>query len=348
MIRSGIALLIALPLLSGCASSLIDLRDDRDLYRSSFEEKLAAGSAEAKEFLACTQQAHDGRPLPLSLASDGAKSARLQTPVHALLQQLHDRTGAKIGDIPLLADMAADFADPARRRIDLDKLRQIAGTVRHWYGHLDLDEEALKQDASLFTRLLAAYQKAYFGNVTFAVAPDAEAGTVRGVVQVVSRGFVDRSGNVLRFPGLSASVQVDAARRVELSASSVDSRRLSADLTRLFLEAFFDAAYRVPAVQSATAVQVSMPSVSYPALDPAQPPIALDDLATVTRAALRAEAIVTSTVGKAVRGGGLFGTNNETAAATLETAAGVFAKKLVEHEGFCYFQIMHHPTASTR
>jgi hypothetical protein len=46
-------------------------------------------------------------------------------------------------------------------------------------------------------------------------------------------------------------------------------------------------------------------------------------------------------VGKAIRGGSLFGTNNETVAATLETAAGVFAKKLVEHEGFCYFQVMH-------
>jgi len=339
MIRPGIALLAALTLLSGCTSALIDLRDDRDLYRSSFQDKLAAGSAEANEFLACTQQAHDDRPLPLSLTAGGATTAPLQGPVHALLQRLHDRTGAKLGDVPLLADMAADFGDPARRRIDLDKLRRVADAVRHWHGHLDLDEEALKQDAVLFTRLLAAYQKAYFGDISFAVAPDAEAGTTRGVVQVVSRGFVDRSGNVFRFPGLSASVQVDAARRVDLSASSVDSRRLSADLTRLFLEAFFDAAYRVPAVHRATALQVSSQPTSYPAFDPAHPPIALNDLATVTRAALRAEAIATSTVGKAVRGGGLFSTNNETVAATLETAAGVFAKKLVEHEGFCYFQV---------
>lgn len=38
------------------------------------------------------------------------------------------------------------------------------------------------------------------------------------------------------------------------------------------------------------------------------------------------------------RGGGVFSIQNETYAATLETAAGVIAKKLVEHEGFCYFQ----------
>ena len=60
----------------------------------------------------------------------------------------------------------------------------------------------------------------------------------------------------------------------------------------------------------------------------------------MTRDALRAEAAVTSLVGKAVRGGGVFSPQNETLAATLETAAGVMAKKLVEHEGFCYYQVI--------
>jgi hypothetical protein len=44
-------------------------------------------------------------------------------------------------------------------------------------------------------------------------------------------------------------------------------------------------------------------------------------------------------VGRAVRSGSVFGTQNETLAASLETAAGVIAKKLVEHERFCYFQV---------
>ena len=69
----------------------------------------------------------------------------------------------------------------------------------------------------------------------------------------------------------------------------------------------------------------------------------------MTRDALRAEAAVTSLVGKAVRGGSVFGTQNETLAATLETAAGVMAKKLVEHEGFCYFQVTEgKPTIAAR
>jgi hypothetical protein len=49
---------------------------------------------------------------------------------------------------------------------------------------------------------------------------------------------------------------------------------------------------------------------------------------------------VTSLVGKSVRGGSVFSAQNETLAATLETAAGVMAKKLVEHEGFCYYQVI--------
>ena len=110
---------------------------------------------------------------------------------------------------------------------------------------------------------------------------------------------------------------------------------------RIFLEAFFDAAYRVPAVHDATALRVRPNSQEppYPEFDADHPTIPLEALARVTREALRAEAAVTSLVGKAVRGGSVFGSQNETLAATLETAAGVMAKKLVEHEGFCYFQV---------
>ena len=136
-----------------------------------------------------------------------------------------------------------------------------------------------------------------------------------------------------------------------MSASSVDSQRVSADLTRIFLEAFFDAAYRVPAVHGATAlrVQPNSQASSYPEFDADRPAISLEALARVTRDALRAEATVTSLVGKAVRGGSVFGTQNETLAATLETAAGVMVKKLVEHEGFCYYQVSEgRPTNAVR
>jgi hypothetical protein len=145
----------------------------------------------------------------------------------------------------------------------------------------------------------------------------------------------------LLFPGISSEIEVSPAQSVRISASTVNSQRVSADLTRIFLEAFFDTAYRVPAVHGATALRVRPNSQEspYPEFDANHPVIPLEALARVTRDALRAEAAVTSLVGRAVRGGSVFGTQNETLAASLETAAGVIAKKLVEHEGFCYFQV---------
>ncbi len=353
MRRLGFVTLLTLPFLTGCTSSLIDLRENLDGHRSSFEEKLAGDSVKVEQFKACTRQAHDGSSLPLSIAintpatrsvsSPITNSSRLRAPVQALVERIHERVGNNAPSFSVLSDMVDDFADPSRRRLDLDKLRLLTDTIRHWQAHLDFDDDALAQDTSLFAQLLLAYNRAYFGDVRYAIAPNPAAGTVRGIVQVTSRGFVDRSGNTIRFPGLSAATQVDASQGIELAATSIDSGQVSADLTRVFLEAFFDAAFRVPAVQQATALRLPTTTSPYPAFDPSHPPISLEALATVTRQAIRTEAVVISLTGKAVRGGGLFGTNNETVAATLETAAGVFAKKLVEHEGFCYFQVAQHP-----
>ncbi|HEX7766407.1 MAG TPA: hypothetical protein VF443_06805 [Nitrospira sp.] len=353
MLRLGFIALLTLPLLSACTSPFIDLRENLDVHRSSFEEKLAGDSARVEQYRACTQQAHDGSSLPLSIATDSpaTRSAslpitiggRLRAPVQALVERIHERVGTNATSFSILSDMVDDFADPSRRRLDLDKLRLFTEAIRHWQVHLDFDDDALARDTSLFAQLLLAYNRAYFGDVRYAIAPTPASGAVRGIVQVTSRGFVDRSGTTVRFPGLSAVAQVDATHTVELTTTPINSQQVGADLTRVFLEAFFDAAFRVPAVQQATALHLPTQTPPYPAFDPSRPSISLEALATVTQRALRTEAVVTALAGKAVRGGGLFGTNNETVAATLETAAGVFAKKLVEHEGFCYFQVTQHP-----
>jgi len=353
MHRLGFAALLILPLLTACTSSFIDLRENLDVHRSSFEEKLAGDSVKMEQFRACTRQAHDGSSLPLSVATDTpapgsvrspiTSGGRLRPPVQALVERIHERVGNNAPSFSILSDMVDEFADPSRRRVDLGKLRLLTDAIRHWHAHLDFDDDALERDTSLFARLLLAYTRAYFGDVRYAIASNPASGTVRGIVQITSRGFVDRSGNTVRFPGLSAAAQVDATHPVELTTTPINSQQISADLTRVFLEAFFDAAFRVPAVPQATALHLPAQTAPYPAFDPSRPFISLDALAMVTQRALRAEAVVTSLTGKAVRAGSLFGTNNETVAATLETAAGVFAKKLVEHEGFCYFQVTQHP-----
>jgi len=100
MVRFGFIALLTLPLLTACTSSLIDLREDLDVHRSSYKEKLAGNPATTEKFLACTQQAHDESSLPLTIAttssstgspvSSTAVSGRLRVPVQTLVEQIHD------------------------------------------------------------------------------------------------------------------------------------------------------------------------------------------------------------------------------------------------------------------
>ena len=344
------ALSVILLVQAGCGSSVLQLRDQPDFLHGMFRQKLADKKDLAAKFLACTRQAHDESSnerrdigaqtdsLFLQLPDGQAASV---SPLAGVIDTIRRRHPDKTVSLSILTDVLNDMANDGTSRIDLDKLKQVINVARQWHGYLSLDEDRLEQDSSRFARMLLAYNKAYFGDVSFTASSDYSGAGLHGIVKVTSKGFVDRSGNALLFPGISAELGVDPANSVRISATTVDSQRVSADLTRIFLEAFFDAAYRVPAVHGATALRVAPDSQvpSYPEFDANHPAIPLEALARVTRDALRAEAAVTSLVGKAVRGGSVFGSQNETLAATFETAAGVIAKKLVEHEGFCYYQV---------
>jgi hypothetical protein len=343
-------LLVTLLVQAGCSSSVLQLRDQPNLHHGEFRQKLADNKELATKFLACTRQAHDeplnerrdagASPEPLSLQTPEGQATSVN-PLASVIDTIRLRHPDKRASLSILADVLNDVVNDGTARVDLDKLRQVIEVARQWHGYLGLDEDRLEQDASRFAQLLLAYNKAYFGDVQFVPDPTPSGGGVRGVIKVTSTGFVDLNGNVWAFPGQSVNVQKEAGARTTVSASSVDSQRVSADLMRVFLEAFFDAAYRVPAVHGATALRVRPNSQAspYPEFDADRPAISLRALARVTRDALRAEAAVTSLIGKAVRGGSVFGAQNETLSAMLETAAGVMAKKLVEHEGFCYYQV---------
>lgn len=314
-------------LLAGCMPTLADLKNELDLHRSSFSEKVITDRALSQKFLACVARSRGDRTGPAG-------------PVGTLIRRIKERLPRQDDSLLALQEMFSGLAEPSRRRLNLATLSSVATAIRQWNGRMDFDEEHLAQDASRFVRLLSAYNRAYFGDVRF-TATQADSGTVsQGVLRHTSHGFVDRSGNSLLFPGLSADLSFPTARSFRDTAPAGASQRVSADLARIFLEAFFDAAFEVPAVRGATALQVDWTNQEhpYPEFDPARPDVSLEALAGITRDALRAEAAVTVEVGKLVRGGSLFGTQNETVAATLETVAGVTAKKIVEHEGFCYVQ----------
>ena len=345
------ALLALLLVQVGCSSSVLQLRDQLDLHRGEFRQKFDDKKELVTKFLACTRQAHD-EPLNERRAPSASPDSLLQQspegqatsvrPLTSLIDRVRWHHQGKDTSLSILIDVLDDVANDANAHIDLGKLTEVIDVARQWHGHLGLDEDQLEQDSSRFARLLLAYNKAYFGDLSFTARSDHAGAGPRGVVKVISKGFVDRSGNVLLYPGISEATGESPANSVRVQAATIDSQRVSADLTRIFLEAFFDAAYRVPAVHGATALTVepTFQEVAYPEFDANRPMISLEALARVTRDAMRAEAAVTSLVGKAVRGGSVFSTQNETLAATLETAAGVMAKKLVEHEGFCYYQVI--------
>ncbi|HEX6532157.1 MAG TPA: hypothetical protein VF019_05990 [Nitrospira sp.] len=330
-------------LASGCAVSAVDLRDGLDLNQASFRDKLAAQQGLIDEFAACTARPYDERlavPATQPIAeADGKPDGPMQA-VHTLIARVKEGHPSHAESLQMVEETLADWKATTYRRLDLHKLRKVVEVIKQWHVHVDFDEDALADDGSRFAQLLLAYNKAYFGDIRYAAESGAGSNQgLRAAVRSTSDGFVDRNGNVWRFPGLSVEVTKEPGRRPSVASSQVDSQRIVADLTRVFLEAFFDAAFREPAVGGATALQVRWRDSirPYPAFDADHPPISLDAFARVTRDALRAEAAVTSEVGKAVRGGSIFSTQNETLAASLEAAAGVIAKKLVEHGGFCYF-----------
>lgn len=343
MRRRSVVLCFTALLTAGCGLSVIDLRGNLDFNQASFHDKLAAKEGLAKIFLACTKHDYDERA---EVSSEQSSSEEEQRPdghlsaIRALITRVKATHPLHADSLEILEDTLADWRSTSHRRLDLNKLRKVVDVIKQWHGHLDFDEDALAEDGSRFAQLLLAYNKAYFGDIHYVAGPSATAQGIRAVAKVTSNGFIDRNGNVWIFPGLAIGATKQPGQSLAIEAGRLDSQHISADLTRVFLEAFFDAAFRVPAVQDATALQIQWKTAgyTYPTFNADRAPIPLDAFARVTRDALRAEAAVTSTVGKAVRGGSIFSIQNETYAATLETAAGVIAKKLVEHEGFCYFQ----------
>lgn len=346
--------LVTLIFLSGCTSSVLQLREQSGLY-----DKLKDDKELAKQFLTCSRQPYGepsgGAVPPAPSATTGAQFPTTTPSMPAVEAAVADSPVLKSDeDIRELLDLVRDMDDPTERKLDLGRLTRIADMTRRLHTRYRIDEDRLAQDTSLFAQLLLAYNKAYFGDIQFRTRSTETGIEIQGVFKEVGAGFVDRNGNAFVFPGLSSEVSValDPVKQVpsvRFHASSVDSRRVASDLARIFLEALFDAAFRVPAAQEATALKVKWGQEGrpYPHIDPKHPPISLDQFARVARDAMRAEAAVTSVVGKAVRGASVFGTNNETLSAAVETAAGVVAKKLAEHEVLCYFQVTRgmHPAA---
>jgi hypothetical protein len=269
-------------------------------------DRIRARQDLAKPFSICTAQAYRGQPAgatsepgPPQTAAEAAKLASDSVALTAAVQDSPALTSDK--DIETVLALVREVADPAGRRVDLNRLARLVELARQVHTRLRIDEDWLVKDTSLFSRLLLAYNKSYFGDFSFKAEPPPAGDSIRGVTKVTSSGFVDRNGNAFVFPGLSSEVEVPLQkdRPVRFRGGEVDSHRVTSDLVRFFVEAFFDAAFRVPAEQNATAVTVMWgdPPRPYPKFDADHPPITIERFARVTRHALRAEAAATTLVG---------------------------------------------------
>ena len=327
--------------LTGCASGQI-LHDKLQarLYADLQQDKVLL-----KKFRECSLRPY-GEPSNAETGDAEPQEAAPAPSTRPLQMIINKSTLNNDEDVSGLLQVVADLADPSQHKIDfhthLDRLKNVMELAKRFHSRVRLEEDKLIKDGTRFERLLVAYNRAYFGEIKFSAS--AGKGGAKGVVKTTSAGFVDRNGNAFAFPGLSVEVSVGPDRTVHLQPGIPDSKRISSDLVRIFLEALFDTAYRTPAERSATALQVDWKTdPPYPMFDGERPPIAMGSFEKVSRDSLRAEAAVISAVGRQIRGGGMFGIGNETLAAGIETAAGVIAKKVVEHETFCYFLVTNRP-----
>lgn len=313
----------------GCSSSPF-----RPLEHSELPDIAGLADVRTSEHCAPIPASAPGVAMPRISQDALSKRAPLLEPLQAIQSLIPGIVDEKFGML------MRHLAITPLRHIDLaphlTALKQLPTVVRALHSKL-LTREQRVDHSSRFERLFVAYSMAYFGAVH--VEPTAEGHGLAARLQTET-GFTDRNGIVHVFPGLSAAVWLSSDRQVRSRADRVDSKQMTSDLIRIFIEAYFDAAFMVPASPTATAFtalsdegQPQAPT-GYPKLDDMH--LRQQDVTDLTQAALRAEAVVTSAMGEAIRGGTITSLNNETLAAGVETAAGVMAKKLVERELFCY------------
>jgi hypothetical protein len=188
-------------------------------------------------------------------------------------------------------------------------------------------KEALK--SSLGIEDPASIYQLLFGNL---FTPDPQGnGQVFGSIGKVA--FVARGGDSYQFPAIQPTLNVTAARPLQMS--KIDFIAVGSDLVRVLLEAILDAEFRVPGVTNSTGVEEKVLQ-DFNQLTPK--PITEDQFGVVEQVSKAVEGGVSSAVGRVVRGVGMFSLNNESLATLIETFAGVALKKVSEKVCWCYFK----------
>lgn len=153
--------------------------------------------------------------------------------------------------------------------------------------------------------------------------------------------FVTRSGMSVQFAGLT--LEFDKDGKTKPSLTHPKASEYGPQMVRVFVEAVFDAnGTPVPAGSNSTACQKQLYTGSLCVADDSVDGSGSSDLAkrlgVMDGYASQAEATVSAITASAIRGASWASLNNEAIADTVETAAGVTARKVMEKGLWPYYE----------
>lgn len=150
--------------------------------------------------------------------------------------------------------------------------------------------------------------------------------------KIASEGFVTRGGQDLKMPAVEAELDLASGKH---RVTKIDTTAVTADLVRVLLHAIYDAHDRIPGVTNATGYGQGL-SQKLGDNRPAATNVDEREFGEIEMRAGKVELVVSSSVGRFVRGLGVVALNNEALATAIETAIGVAARKHVEKVLWCW------------
>lgn len=150
--------------------------------------------------------------------------------------------------------------------------------------------------------------------------------------KIATEGFVTRGGQDIKMPAIEAELDLASGKS---KVTKVDTTAVASDLVRVLLHAVYDAHDRIPGVTNATGYSKDL-KTQLGTNDPKKTKVDAADFGEIEARAARVELLVSTGVGRLVRGLGIVALNNEAIAAAIETAVGVAARKHTEKVLWCW------------
>ena len=205
---------------------------------------------------------------------------------------------------------------------------------------VDLNVKSLEQDAIKAV-------KAKFGNIDDATAkklvdnllqqlagtkPDGD--IYHLLLKKSDGGFVSRAGATYAFPGVT--ITLDPKSNTPVAISKLDLAQVGGDLMRVLVEGLGDGWAMIPGDPKSTGVtQKLLPRYEPP--PSGKPGVCEAQFTGINDWANRAEGVVGSATGQAIRGISWISLNNEALAKMIETAVGAAARKGTEKLAWCVY-----------